>query len=221
MSEKFGDKLCPSNQRLCDCPYSVPWWFATAWTLKLGYMTSPQPVLNKATNPNPDVLSYPQFPPLGVTLNPHTLLFSPHLHRAISHLYFHLFFQWIVYWCISNIFQLKVTSDFLLYISLYPFLLCAKVSILLQPLLSMSWSWQQQVNFCIIPSLNMSPPPLPLSPSPSAYTPSQDALVWRYLARERDLYSPNCGHCWNSFLYGGKKVVIFYFFGKQAGLHRN
>lgn len=111
--------------------------------------------------------------------------------RICIELYFiciSIFFQWILYWCISNIFWLKVTSDFLLYISLYPFLLCAKVSILLQPHLSMSWSWQQQVNFCIIPSLNMSPPPLPLSPSPSAYTPSQDALVWRYLARERERF---------------------------------
>lgn len=76
---------------------------------------------------------------------------------------------WIKYFNQSHIWFHSLYFTYLLFLR-------AKVSILLQPHLSMSWSWQQQVNLCVIPSLNMSlfssPPP-----SPSAYAPPQDALV--------------------------------------------
>lgn len=83
MSEKFGDQLCPSNRRLCDVHYK---------NLDVLH-PSPSQCWIRLQIQIQWFLSYPQFSQLGVTVNPHTLLSSPHLHRAISHLYFHLFFD--------------------------------------------------------------------------------------------------------------------------------
>lgn len=55
--------------------------------------------------------------------------------------------------CFRNLFHFSSISVFHLTHSFFPpflFLFDVKPSILLQMLFSMSWSWQQQVNFCII-----------------------------------------------------------------------
>lgn len=58
--------------------------------------------------------------------------------------------------CFRNLFHFSSISVFLLTHSFPPFLFPfdVKPSILLQMLFSMSWSWQQQVNFCIISFFN-------------------------------------------------------------------
>lgn len=89
MTEKFGD--CVHQIKDCDFYYNAPWCLATS-PGHSDFVTWPSPSQCWIRqHPNPAILSHPQFPELGVTANPHTLLFSPHLHRAIFHLYFHLF----------------------------------------------------------------------------------------------------------------------------------